>query len=259
MTNLVDVLKAAVINALLLLISRCSDVTSAASGNTTYNTYKFIDSKGNGIYLEPNRVHTETEVVPLGSDNMHAHEDFERVEIIWLNSTIDSISIQWQLSAKYKNVSLGFIKQSRVEYFPTGGRFTSHPLHRNIREYTFNNLDAGFLYTVCVYMTEVYGESNMSIITHSKCLKINTIEYIRKESVVLMMISLGYYVFMGLLGYTQWKRKQWAIERRCKNRAKADDSDVKNVTSNCTMRWKDLAEKERLVAKPGCSIEYNDT
>lgn len=175
----------------------------------------------------------------------------DSLKLVWINSTTDSISINWTLNESY-NIS-GFVHSSVVEYITSGGRFTSDPLSSKMQEYTVDNLSPGSIYTVCVYMTEVYGIGNFSTKLHSRCVKINTIDYIRKDSVLVCMISTGYYAFMTLLGYTQWKRKIWSIEKKMKNKK---DVDSNIDSTNCVMRWRELAEKDSLMqVSPGCSIE----
>ena len=252
MTDTMVAMETIIPETLLLLIHICSELCAGAQFNESYAK----------DYIFPGAIErkdTEVNIVPLHKTR-HGHKIrslkfnikdsvSNMLEIYWLNSTIDSIAIKWNLSANY-NLT-GFIQQSTVEYFPSGGRFTSHPLHPRVREYTFTNLDAYTLYTICVHMVEVYGTHNKSSITHTQCVKINTIDYIRRESVIIMVITLGYYVFMGLLGYTQWKRKLWDIQNRKRRRQK-------QLASKTAVRWKELAENERLVPKACCSKELDN-
>ena len=253
--NIMATMETVILEILLLFMHICSEICESVQLNKTYaKDYKYSN--------QGETKDTLINIVPLHKTR-HGHLPRDRItkfevrdsvsnmlEIHWLNSSTDSISIKWNLSSNY-NLT-GYITQSTVEYFPSGGRFTSHPLAAYIKEYSFSNLDANTLYTICVHMMEAYGPQNKSSITHSNCVKINTIDYIRKESVVILIITLGYYVFMGLLGYTQWKRKIWDVQSRRRRREKA-------AASNAVMRWKDLAEKETLVPKPGCSKEFDNT
>lgn len=238
-----------ILETLLILIHICSELCDSVQLNGSYaKEYSFIGAR------ETNNAETEIKMSHLHKTR-HGHKlrsiridvsdsvsNF--LEIHWVNSSTDSISIKWNLSSHY-NLT-GFIKQSTVEYFPPGGRFTSHPLPSNVREYSITNLDAFTLYTICVHMTEVYGPHNKSSIKHSECVKINTIKFIRRESAVILIITLGYFVFMGLLGYTQWKRKVWDIQSKQRRHER-------ETASNAATRWKEVAEKERLVPQPGCS------
>lgn len=224
-----------------------------------------LTTRADDFYNPPYKIKTQNNGVIVVDDNVvfksvDGGEDFDfpvnKLEIFWLNSTTNSISVRWALKRSY-NLT-GYIENSIVEYFPKGGRFTSHPLSSDVREYTYENLNAGTLYTICVYMMEIHGEYNESIV-HSKCVKINTINYIRKDSVVIMLITVGYYAFMGLIGYTQWKRRIWRVRNSSKNRYNEDVASDTSAPNVCVMRWRELAEKETLMSKPGCSIECNDT
>lgn len=236
------------IYAVFLMIMFICSLLKSINCDEAYNPpYKLHVHKGAIVY------NANVDLQSL-EQNKIFEDPVNMLNIKWLNSSTYSISISWELVDDYNMT--GYIKESMVEYFPKGGRFRSHPLYDNIREFTFVNLDAGTMYIICVYMTEVYGESNSSSIVHSKCVKINTIDYIRKDSVVIMLITLGYYAFMGLLGYTQWKRRWWAIRQKNKNRSKHEVAD--QMDSNCVIRWKELAEREKLMTNPGCSIESTD-
>lgn len=240
-----------VLETILLLLTLFCSVIHISVGHSLNPPYK----------IHPNNQGASNSVDP----NLNMHDiDFrsvgtalsvENLEIYWVNSTVNEISIGWNLPN-----ATGFIKHSIVEYFPTGGRFTSHPMMGEVRNYTFVNLDPGTLYTICVYMAEVYGTNNSTEVLHSKCVKINTIEYIRRDSVIILLITLGYYSFMGLLGYTQWKRKMCSVKNRAKFRSRTSDVDEGGQNRNTTMRYKELEEREHLMmTKPGCSIECNDT
>lgn len=236
---------------LLTITNLCSKMQNIRAEDTINPPY-IIETHINGPLTTDNKIRLE----PL--DNNAIFEiPVNMLEIFWLNSSIHSISIKWALDPNY-NLT-GFVKDSVVEYFPKGGRFTSHPLSSDVREYTFDNLEAGTMYTLCVHMLEIYGEGNYSSINHSKCVKINTIDYIRRDSVVIMIITLGYYAFMGLIGYTQWKRRLMKIRNNTKNRY-SEPPEERNENQNvCVMRWRDLAEKERLMSNPGRSIEGDTT
>lgn len=162
--------------------------------------------------------------------------NLEILEIEWLNSTADSISIQWGLNKLY-NTS-GYIRDSVVEYFLEEGRFTSRPLGANVREYTCERLESGKFYTICVYMNEMFGANNSGSSIHSKCVTIKTAHYIRNDTLFILLVTMGYYIFLVLLGYTQWKRKVWTFQARVKkcceeeNQRSSDNKEMSNK-SNC--------------------------
>ena len=237
--------------AILLTITNLCSKLQIIRAEDTLNPPYIIETHINGALATDKNIRLETL-----NDKEILDIPVNMLDIFWLNSSIHSISIKWALNPNYNMT--GFIKDSIVEYFPKGGRFTSHPLSSDVREYRFDSLEAGTIYTLCVHMSEIYGEGNYSSINHSKCVKINTIDYIRRDSVVIMIITLGYYAFMGLIGYTQWKRRLTRIKRNTKRRYSEhpEGNDERNV---CVMRWRELAEKERLMSNPGRSIEGEET
>lgn len=243
----------------ILLILICSVVHTSLGEDTLNPPYDMRLANGaSGLYThEPNiRMH-EIDLQALGATDSYplTNDNEERLQIFWVNSTVHEISISWKLLN-----TTGFIRHSIVEYFPPGGRFTSHPLQDDVRNFTFVNLDPGTVYTICVYMAEVYGADNSTEKSISRCVKINTIDYIRRDSLIILIITLGYYALMGLIGYTQWRRRQCSLTARSKYRSRTSDVNACAENKNTTMRWKDLAERERLMtSKPGCSIECNDT
>ena len=228
---------------LMSFLERCFKTTEALSSNSSYPSYEIV-------HLNSDIAHLQTNFYPLSASDPYPYKDIPpsgTLNITWLNSTTTTISIRWGLSSKLNQT--GYVRDSTVEYFPADGKFTSHPLSSYIREFTFTNLNTGMLYTICVHMNEMYGFGNSSTYRHSKCVKIHTIDHVRQDSVLFLVLSLGYYAFMALLGYSQWKKKQILLRARNRKRAGVDT----------TMRWKDLAEKENLVANPNCSIEYSET
>jgi len=243
----------------LLLIIICSFLHTTFANNTLNPSYR-IHNAVNGVSYnhEPKSNVDEVDFQTLGATESYTLQRDglkENIEIHWINSTVHEITISWNLT----NVS-GYISLSNVEYFTSDGKFTSHPLNGNVRNYTFVNLESGTVYTICVYMTETYGANNSTERFHSSCVKINTIEYLRRDSLIILMITLGYYVFMVLLGCTQWKRRLSTIKARAKQRSRVSEEDVHSNNKNMTMRYKDLEERERLMTtKAGCSIECNDT
>lgn len=235
---------------LLLTIAFCS-LLKTIHAEILYNSPYKIHPPKSGDYV----INTDVDVKSMDAREIN-DIPVNLLEIKWENSTTDSVTISWKLSADY-NLT-GYIRDSVVEYITSVGRFRSHPLPSEVRIYRFENLDAGTVYTFCVYMSEIHGAHNFSTDLHSKCVKINTLDYIRRDSVIVMMITLGYYLFMGLLGFTQWKRRQCRIANR-KRIDKRYANEIPTDNNVCVMRWQDLAERERLMSKPGCSIECNDT
>ena len=251
---------------LLLLISLCSGAHGANRrkhppydiNTTPHNHHRH--SHGEGRYHSNIHLQAIEDSIPRPLEHSN---DF--LIVTWVNSSVHEISISWNLSDKYNTT--GFIRESLVEYLTDDGRFTSHPLNSDVRNYTFVDLNPGHLYTICVYVSESYVADNYSTIRHSRCLKINTIEFVRRDSVVVCLATVGYYALMAFIGYAQWRRRCWTISNNAKMKSRTSlsgtpDGDCRNTSEcrNTTMRWKDLAERETLMTcEPGRSIESNNT
>ena len=178
--------------------------------------------------------------------------DIWRPEVFWVNSTTSSIAIRWTLKQVNKSRT---IVGSHVEYFVDGGKFSSHLLHKGINSYVFRNLLAETMYTICVkvYLKHQGDQSMQETKEHSSCVQIWTIPYIRKDSVVTLLLTSSYFVFMALMGYSQWRMKIQSI--RTKNRRNTSrDQNVpirgRGVVENNIrdyiqpLRWRELEEND---------------
>ncbi|KAH3781393.1 hypothetical protein DPMN_159220 [Dreissena polymorpha] len=249
---------------LMLLILVCSGICSSASE---------LDNHGNPQHRIRHHNHRPS-VSYAHREGQHALDQYvqstdngsaqplqapigETLEINWLNSSLHEISINWTFANNYK--TRGYIKNVVVEYFTDKGRFTSHPFKSDVMIYTLVDLVPDTIYTMCVYVNEVYGVNNASFWQHSKCVKLKTIEYIRRDSVLGLIITVGYFFFMAMLGYSQWKIRVCEIKRISKKRAKSLDN-IPDESETSTMRTREFAERDRIhSSKPGSSIECNDT
>lgn len=191
-------------------------------------------------------ISTKPVLGPSGDTDSTAEPD--TIKVTWINSTTSSIAVNWTFVEGYR--SNGTFYGSHIEYFVKDGKFTSYVFPSNIHEYVIENLKTATKYTICVYMIE----SDPSITTHlgskshSQCLEISTIPYVRKDSILVLLLTLSYFCFMGSLGYSQWRRKLMYI--RQKYRREVGDSPAESPRSS---RWIDLQERVKLNNE--CSIE----
>lgn len=246
--------------SVLLLILICSIFQTTLANNTLNPTYRVHHTNNSAPHThDPYIRMNEIDLQALGATDSYSAQDKswrENLDIHWVNSSVYEISISWSLV----NAS-GFIKFSSVEYFTTDGKFSSHLLKSEVRNYTFVNLEPATLYTICVYVTEAIGLDNSTEKYHSNCVKINTIDYIRRDSLVVLLLTVGYFAFMALLGYSQWRRKLCTIAARARSKSRVSNEDVHRNSKDMTMRYRDLEEREHLMTsrKGVCSIECNDT
>lgn len=181
--------------------------------------------------------------------NYHREFRTDTVEITWVNSTTSSIAIRWNFVKHY--AIKGIFEGSEVEYFVPGGKFISQRLSKRY-EFVLRNLIVATTYTVCVTMYEDQDVDavNGSLVMHSHCLKLDTIPYIRRDSLATLILVICYFLFMTLMGYFQWKRR--VIELR--NQKPYQTVEVSENNQDSSVRWKDVEERQRLYL-PGTSIE----
>ncbi|VDI08277.1 Hypothetical predicted protein [Mytilus galloprovincialis] len=167
--------------------------------------------------------------------------------------TTSSIAIEWNYEETvFRNKTL---LGSKVEYFINSGKFSSDMLQPHIHSFTCDHLKVATKYTICisVYLSElVYLKEDDSIVL-SKCFGAETIPYIRNDSILVLIILLSYYLFMGMIGVCQWKRK-CRMQTSKNRRNEIVHNTENNVNSNSTMRYRELEERQRLT-NPVCSIE----
>lgn len=205
----------------------------------------FIEGQRSNRDMQHNLT-TKTELITSGNPDQDPEPD--TIKVTWINSTTSSIAVNWTFVEGYR--SNGTFYGSHIEYFVKDGKFTSYVFPSDIHEYVIENLKTATTYTICVYMIE----SDPSITTHlgskshSQCLEISTIPYVRKDSILVLLLTLSYFCFMGSLGYSQWRRK--LIYIRQKYRRGANDSPAESPRSS---RWIDLQERVKLNNE--CSIE----
>lgn len=173
------------------------------------------------------------------------------IEIKLINSTTSSIAISWNFKKSY--VIKGALEGSEVEYLVPGGKFTSQRLYER-NDFVFRNLGVATTYTVCVKMYEDQGvdSSNGSMVEHSHCIRVDTIPYIRGDSLATLILVICYFLLMSLIGYFQWKKR--VIELQNKKPYQPVTCEVTDNNLDTSVRWKDVEERQRL-CMPGTSIE----
>ncbi|XP_059169240.1 uncharacterized protein LOC131951010 [Physella acuta] len=114
-----------------------------------------------------------------------------------------SIQVKWSLTNRTSSDS----KMEATALCETpNGKIVSNKLTSSTRSFTFELLSSNTKYLVCVYLLEKSSSSNTSIL-HYSCDIISTIPLIRVDSVVGVLLTLGYMGSMVGLGYVAWRRK----------------------------------------------------
>lgn len=182
----------------------------------------------------------QVNLVPYSATMSSPLSESETIEVAWENSTTSSIAVSWRFAKSYK--SNGTVLGTRVEYFLTHGKFRSHMLPPSVNVFVFESLKVATTYKLCVTTFENVNEGPTSdTIDHTKCFKLRTIPYIRRDSVLILLLTLSYFLFMGFMGYSQWRRHAAAI----RNRVRRSSTNSSEPTTP-VLRWREVEERQRL-------------
>ncbi|OWF37711.1 hypothetical protein KP79_PYT21370 [Mizuhopecten yessoensis] len=166
--------------------------------------------------------------------------DNEALEVTWENSTTSSIAISWQFAKIYK--SNGTFLGTRVEYFLKHGKFRSHILRPTVNNFVFESLKVATTYKFCVTAFENVNDGLSSeTLEHTRCFRLQTIPYIRRDSVLILLLTLSYFLFMGFMGYSQWRRRAAIIRKRVRRACENSSEPTTPV-----LRWREVEERQRL-------------
>ncbi|XP_067659685.1 uncharacterized protein [Haliotis asinina] len=154
------------------------------------------------------------------------------VVITHLYSTTSTMGIKWKFQGYKPN---GTIEAIFVGWDLNYGRFVSNKLQLE-KEFEFTHLQSDTTYLVCVEILELL---NGNTISHVQCTKLSTIAKMRVDSIVVLLLVLGYFILMPVVGCLLWRRKLVQLG--------GGGSSLHTMGSNYghdkkVMRWKDIEE-----------------
>lgn len=162
------------------------------------------------------------------------------LKVTWENSTTSSIAISWKFSKSYR--TNGTFLGTRLEYFLKHGKFRSHILRPSIHSFVFESLKVATTYRFCVTAFESVTDGLTSdTLEHARCFRLQTIPYIRRDSVLILLLTLSYFLFMGCIGYSQWRRRVAYIRKRVRRACENSSEPTTPV-----LRWREVEERQRL-------------
>lgn len=151
--------------------------------------------------------------------------EHRKLQIELKNSTTASIAIFWKffLDPSIRNDTFD---GTRVECFFQNGKFISNMIPPRVNTYVFTNLEADTTYTICInaYERKYSGTVVYPTMQYSKCVILSTIPYLRRDSVIVLLCTMSYFLFFSLLGISQWRHKVLEIKKRYKNRGMTEGS-----------------------------------
>lgn len=165
---------------------------------------------------------TNTTLVTIPTTRIPEHQ---KLQVVLKNSSTTSIAISWKfiLDPPTRNDSFD---GSIVECFHQNGKFISNMLPPWVSTYVFNRLEVDTSYTICInaYERKTSGTIIYPTMQYSKCVILSTIPYVRRDSVVVLLCTMSYFLFFSLLGVSQWKHKVREIKERRQRYAIEDEN-----------------------------------
>ncbi|CAL1537714.1 unnamed protein product [Lymnaea stagnalis] len=164
----------------------------------------------------------------------HFREPYDKrnygiLDIDVIEATTSSLHVTWKLTNMSSSDS---VMESTVICETTNGRIVSDKLHSATNSFHFQFLTSDTRYIVCVYVLEKSTTANTSIL-HYNCQPFSTIPLVRADSIVGVILTLGYFGLMVVMGYAAWWRKMKNARRNGdedKRKLKdADDSERKST------------------------------
>lgn len=155
---------------------------------------------------------TEVTSVTIPTTRIPEHR---KLQVMWKNSTTSSIAITWKFLSDPSDRNDTF-KGTRVECFYQTGKFISNRLPPWVNTYIFTRLDVDSSYTICInaYERKSSGTIIYPTMQYSKCVILSTIPYVRRDSVIILLCTMSYFIFFSLLGVSQWQHKIRDIKKR---------------------------------------------
>lgn len=138
-----------------------------------------------------------------------------------IEATTSSLHVTWKLTNTSSSDS---IMESTVICETMNGKIVSDKLHSTTDSFLFQFLTSDTRYIVCVYVLEKSTTANTSIL-HYNCQPFSTIPLVRADSIVGVILTLGYFVLMVVMGYAAWWRK---IKNTKRNDNDDDTQKLKN-------------------------------
>ena len=156
----------------------------------------------------------------------------ERLDIFLVRSATTWLDIRWQLDNR-TGASVGAPKYSRVRCH-LGNTTIFHNVLGSISQFRVPNLSSNTEYIVCVELLE-------RNYLHYKCSRFSTIPLVRPDSILGLLLTLGYVFGMGLIGYVTW----WLRVRRHVASHKIEN-EIELSCRTSTIRFSEIEERVHL-------------
>nr|KAG5698989.1 hypothetical protein BaRGS_033502 [Batillaria attramentaria] len=230
-----------VIVAILACVTSCADVAVPSLGTPDLHPYAH--------HL------TRRDISPFTHVNLQYPdpEKFSsRLEIFLTDSSTTWLDVRWRLQNS-TGVGSGETEFSRVRCYHGNLVLLSNNMNSSVNRFRFSHLTPDTEYMVYVEVLERVPGNSGDTLLHSQGTYFRTAPRIRSDSILGVILALGYLVGMGAIGYARWwwrKRKQ-----RANHKEENDEYELSCRTS--TVRFSGIEEHVHLNSSP--TAEENET
>ena len=154
----------------------------------------------------------------------------ERLDIFLVRSATSWLDIRWQLDNR-TGASHGVPRYSRVRYH-IGNTTIFHNVFGSVSHFRIPNLSSNTEYFVCVEMLEKNDR-------HLNCARYRTIPLVRPDSILGLLLTLGYVFGMGMIGYITWCLR---VRRYNATHKIEDEIELQSCQDN-TIHFSDIEER----------------
>ncbi|XP_025082914.1 uncharacterized protein LOC112557333 [Pomacea canaliculata] len=134
----------------------------------------------------------------------------DRVSIFLVQSDTSWLDIKWQFDNSSLDGASDIPIVSQATCDLPNGRIVSDFFNGTRNRFRFSHLMSDTEYTVCVVVTEGTHVETVKRM-YSKCTYFRTIPLMRPDSVVGLVLTLGYLIGMSAFGYVAWKCRMYKV------------------------------------------------
>lgn len=182
---------------LLECIALVSFIISFTVPTSTASSYS-LDNSSSSSQGGPYQVVKFEHLNEPYSERIHGRLNIEVEEV-----TPSSIHIRWGLTNRTYEDG---VMETTVFCELSNAKIVSDKLHTSTYSFRFEFLNSNTKYLVCVHLLEKSKSTNTSIL-HYSCEQFWTIPLLRVDSIIGVLLTAGYVLLMGALGYVTWYRR----------------------------------------------------
>ncbi|KAL8601822.1 hypothetical protein ACOMHN_020557 [Nucella lapillus] len=165
----------------------------------------------------------------------------QRLGLELVQSATTWLHVRWRLHNK-TGASVGVPRFSRVTCHIGNTTTVVHDVAGSGTQFRIPNLSSNTQYLVCVETETVER------VLYYRCSPFRTIPLVRPDSVLGLLLTLGYILLMGVLGYVTWCMRV----RRYVSSRKAGGNELELSCRTSTIRFSEIEERVQGNSSPFC-------